>query len=79
MRLVEAEPDVAHVLLKPGEDQFLVLGSDGLFDVLSPEDVVRLANRILLKDKHSGLGGALTATAPCFCMCFERVLEMLVL
>ncbi|PRW59402.1 integrin-linked kinase-associated serine threonine phosphatase 2C [Chlorella sorokiniana] len=42
-RLVEAEPDVARVELKAGADRFLLLGSDGLFEVLSNQQAVEIA------------------------------------
>lgn len=46
-RLVEAEPDVARIVLLPQRDAFLVLGSDGLFDVLSVIQVVQVAQHAL--------------------------------
>lgn len=38
---LSAKPDITHHLLTP-RDKFLIMGSDGLWDVLSPLDVVRL-------------------------------------
>lgn len=46
-RLVEAEPDVCRIPLTPGKNYFLVLGSDGLFDVLSPGQVGRIVKQML--------------------------------
>jgi serine/threonine protein phosphatase PrpC len=40
---VEAEPDVARVQLRPRADAFLLLGSDGLFDVMSDQEAVDAA------------------------------------
>lgn len=39
-RFVECEPDVTRLLLLPKRDTFVVLGSDGLWDVLSDTDAV---------------------------------------
>lgn len=37
---MECEPDVTRLLLLPKRDTFVVLGSDGLWDVLSDTDAV---------------------------------------
>lgn len=37
-----SEPESMAITLVPGEDEFLVLASDGLWDVLSNEEAVRL-------------------------------------
>ena len=37
-----AEPDVFHYKLEPPNDRFIVLASDGLWDMLSNEEVVQL-------------------------------------
>ncbi|PSC67886.1 phosphatase 2C 24 [Micractinium conductrix] len=47
-RLVEAAPDVARVELRPGSDTFVLLGSDGLFDVMEPQQAVDLALQALV-------------------------------
>lgn len=39
-RYVECEPDVTRLPLQPRRDTFVVLGSDGLWDVLSDTDAV---------------------------------------
>lgn len=39
-RYVECEPDVTRLVLQPHRDTFVVLGSDGLWDVLSDTDAV---------------------------------------
>lgn len=46
-KLVEAEPDVAHFALQRGHDKFLVLGSDGLFDVMKDGDVAGVVVKVL--------------------------------
>ncbi|EFN51321.1 hypothetical protein CHLNCDRAFT_141080 [Chlorella variabilis] len=50
-RLVEAEPDVARVELRPHADSFMLLGSDGLFDVMSGQEAVDAASRVLASSK----------------------------
>ncbi|KAL4420335.1 hypothetical protein ABPG77_010240, partial [Micractinium sp. CCAP 211/92] len=44
-RLVEAEPDVARLELRPGSDAFLLLGSDGLFEQLSVQQAVDITRQ----------------------------------
>lgn len=51
-RFVECEPDVLRVALRPLQasgsgDAFVILGSDGLWDVMSDEDAVHCAKRAL--------------------------------
>lgn len=46
-RLVEAEPDVARLELRPGADSFLLLGSDGLFEQLSAQQAVDITRKAL--------------------------------
>ena len=41
-RLVESRPDVGRVLLQP-EDSFIILASDGLWDVLDDQSAVDIA------------------------------------
>jgi serine/threonine protein phosphatase PrpC len=50
---VECEPDVTRLVLQPHRDTFVVLGSDGLWDVLSDTDAVSTAAAAL---KVSGRG-----------------------
>jgi hypothetical protein len=45
-RYVEAEPDVARVELSSG-DEFLLLASDGLWDVLSDQEACDVARQVL--------------------------------
>ncbi|GAB4815652.1 hypothetical protein N2152v2_002698 [Parachlorella kessleri] len=52
--LVVAEPDVARVVLKPGRDTFYVLGSDGLFDVMTNQEAVDFVNSFLLPGVTGG-------------------------
>lgn len=42
-RFVECEPDVTRLALQPHKDSFVILGSDGLWDVLSDTDAVLTA------------------------------------
>ena len=59
---MECEPDVLRLPMRPlqpsgGGDEFVVLASDGLWDVLSDEDAVHVAKRALLVRR------------PCVCVC----------
>ncbi|KAK9829310.1 hypothetical protein WJX72_005079 [[Myrmecia] bisecta] len=45
-RFVECEPDVTRTPLKP-EDSFVVLGSDGLWDVISDQQAVDIVSTVL--------------------------------
>ncbi len=42
-RFVECEPDITRLPLIPHRDTFVILGSDGLWDVLSDSDAVLTA------------------------------------
>lgn len=42
-RFVECDPDVTRLALQPHKDSFVILGSDGLWDVLSDTDAVATA------------------------------------
>ncbi len=44
---MESEPDVSRTPLLPGRDTFVVLGSDGLWDVMSDTDAVTVAARAM--------------------------------
>jgi serine/threonine protein phosphatase PrpC len=50
---VESEPDVSKIQLAPARDHFLVLGSDGLFESLSTQQIGSIAKHALdaTKDK----------------------------
>ncbi len=45
-RFVESDPDVSKTKIR-GDDSYVILASDGLFDVLSDEDAVACANEAL--------------------------------
>lgn len=49
MPFVIAEPDVAVVSRKPALDRFIVLASDGLWDVMSSQEVVDFVRQIMAK------------------------------
>eukprot|EP00879_Flechtneria_rotunda_P000997 GHRR01001131.1.p1 GENE.GHRR01001131.1~~GHRR01001131.1.p1 ORF type:complete len:866 (+),score=406.00 GHRR01001131.1:371-2968(+) len=42
-RFVECDPDITRLVLQPHKDAFIVLGSDGLWDVMSDMDAVTTA------------------------------------
>ena len=44
---ISVEPHLYHRRIRQGEDQFVVMGSDGLFDFFSNEEVVRHVNDCL--------------------------------
>lgn len=44
-----ADPDVVKVALRPEDDEFLIIASDGLWDVFSSEEAVSLARKQMLK------------------------------
>lgn len=45
VKLVEAEPTVVHLYLTPGRDHFVVLGTDGVFDVMGAGDCCTVVQR----------------------------------
>lgn len=49
---VTSEPDVFEVGLEPGVDEFLVVGTDGLWDVLSSKEVVSLVRADFKRGRH---------------------------
>lgn len=50
--LVEANPDVGHLSMQP-DDQFIILGSDGLWDVISDQEAADLVyNTVFQSRKH---------------------------
>lgn len=49
---VTSEPDVFEVGLEPGIDEFLVVGTDGLWDVLSSKEVVSLVRADFKRGRH---------------------------
>ncbi|GIL80760.1 hypothetical protein Vretimale_9141 [Volvox reticuliferus] len=59
-RFVECEPDVRRLMPQPG-DNLVVMGSDGLWDVMSDQEAVDCANTALLARR-----GPLTSTSPAF-------------
>jgi hypothetical protein len=67
-RFVESEPDVTRLALQAHKDTFVILGSDGLWDVLSDTDAVSTAAAALkVGERHRngclGAGGVLKV--PC--------------
>jgi serine/threonine protein phosphatase PrpC len=52
---VIVEPDVTAVALGP-KDEFLVLATDGLWDVIDSQDVVSLARTNLRKGQSAQVG-----------------------
>ena len=61
MRLVECEPDVRRVRLQPS-DEFVVMASDGLWDVMGDQE----ACRVVIDE----LQGATTSTAGEWLLCW---------
>ncbi len=57
-RFVECEPDVRRLVPVPG-DNFVVLASDGLWDVLSDQEAVDCANAVLKVGPRVGMYGGL--------------------
>ena len=51
---VTAEPDVLEMALRAGEDEFLVVATDGLWDVMSSQEAVTLARNDLRRGRHPG-------------------------
>ncbi|KAI8835891.1 phosphatase 2C-like domain-containing protein [Chytridium lagenaria] len=49
---VTAEPEVTHYLIDPSRDKFLVLATDGLYDVLESDDVVSVVSEYM---RHKNL------------------------
>jgi protein phosphatase 2C family protein 2/3 len=47
--LISCEPEIREEYLHPLDDEFLLLASDGLFDVFSSQDVVDLIRRKLMQ------------------------------
>ncbi|GIL65773.1 hypothetical protein Vafri_19462 [Volvox africanus] len=60
-RFVECEPDVRRLVPQPG-DNLVVLGSDGLWDVLSDQEAVDCANTALLARR----GASSASSSPAF-------------
>jgi serine/threonine protein phosphatase PrpC len=52
-RFVECDPDVTRLPLQPHRDSFVILGSDGLWDVLSDTDAVLTAAAALRVSTHA--------------------------
>jgi serine/threonine protein phosphatase PrpC len=68
---VECEPDVTRLVLQPHRDTFVVLGSDGLWDVLSDTDAVSTA-AAALKVSSLGHSPAVFALGIGLVACFMR-------
>jgi serine/threonine protein phosphatase PrpC len=51
---VTAEPDVLEMALQAGQDEFLVVATDGLWDVMSSQEAVTLARNDLRRGRHPG-------------------------
>eukprot|EP00887_Chlorella_sp_A99_P004425 scaffold30.g4425.t1 len=64
-RLVEAEPDVARVDLRPGSDQFLLLATDGVFDVLSDQEASDIVLGLTASGRLSNDSAEAAADAVC--------------
>ncbi|GLI70999.1 hypothetical protein VaNZ11_016115 [Volvox africanus] len=62
-RFVECEPDVRRLVPQPG-DNLVVLGSDGLWDVLSDQEAVDCANTALLARR--GASSSSSSSSPAF-------------
>jgi serine/threonine protein phosphatase PrpC len=61
---VVAEPDVLELPLRAGQDEFLVVATDGLWDVLSSQEAVDLARAGLRRGRHpSEVAARLAAVA----------------
>ena len=75
-RFVESEPDVLRLPLRRG-DGFVVLGSDGLWDVMSDEDAVSVADQVL---KVGGAGQVRVWVTrcqwPCLCHLGHRCIQV---
>ena len=54
-RFVESEPEVHRLVLGPG-DSYVVLASDGLWDVMSDEDAIECANQVFKVGGNDGGG-----------------------
>ena len=54
-QIITAEPDVTHEVLRP-EDEFLVMACDGVWDVLTNQEVVTFVREKLGKPKPDGSG-----------------------
>lgn len=75
-RLTEVEPDVNQLRLRP-EDAFVILASDGLWDVLEDSDAVAIAKKSLAKGSVEGSGGAGGLEAQAKAACDALVTEAL--
>jgi hypothetical protein len=78
-RFVECEPDVLRVALRPLQpsgagDHFVILGSDGLWDVLSDEDAVDCGKRALQVRGGLGRGRACVSFPQLACTMESRAL-----
>ncbi|CAG9462507.1 unnamed protein product [Pedinophyceae sp. YPF-701] len=53
-QIITAEPDIQHQSLRPGQDEFVVMACDGVWDVLNNQQVVDFVRERLGKPKPSG-------------------------
>lgn len=49
---ITAEPDVFEITLLPGQDEFLIVATDGLWDVMSSQEAVKVARSDFLRGRH---------------------------
>lgn len=61
-RYVSSEPDVHRVRLQPG-DEFVVLASDGLWDVCSDQEAINLVGSVLAAKASEDASAAAHAAA----------------
>jgi len=48
---VVADPEVSEVQLQPGVDRFLIMGSDGLWDVFTSEQAVEIVAHVMRENR----------------------------
>lgn len=63
---MSAIPEIREERLQPGEDEFLIIASDGFWDVFSNDNAVLLTRELLQKKELSLADVAQTLTAKAF-------------